>query len=356
MKVSISKKEDVTIQIIGSLTAQDFISGFVDRLHVYMIEDGKNKVPPVISLEHVQWIDADAVPMLLCVGRILRKYYGTSLKLLLPESETVRQFLHVSRFYELSDGSNEDETGIFSFNQMSAFGYDADKKYNPANKVEIFRPYSDYYSLSEDQREAIKYKMQDHYRTFLMGQMFGEIIERKIGVSSEEYDICMDALSEIICNAVLYSMSATYVGVQMLSKNKYSISVCDSGIGFKESLERKDIYALESKKYLNEESIADNRYLEDFFALFTALKYAEETQRTNLWKLVKTICDNNGVIIIHTNRVEVRFDKRINLNSAYDCMNDVIHHYSSDYLKSSMRIFRTRLQGVHIRIVFDEGC
>lgn len=355
MKISIDNGSKLQINISGRVTTGELEGIFVDKINALLSNVLARKKMLILSIREVKWFDADALPMLLMIGRILRDYYNESIELLLPESDNIRQFLDVSHFFyhaSVEDGGKS----IFKFDEDEAYRYDTyGREYNPQNIVECFPGYYDYYELSEDDREDKKYQIQDHYRLFLMNQLFGHVIDCNIGKTTREYDLCMDALSEIICNAVLYSLSTTYVGVQTLNKDSYSICVCDSGIGFTGSLEKKGLSPDASKRFLEDENLAQNEYLEDFFSLFSALKIAEETQRTNLWKLIQVVCSNKGVMFIHTNRVEVRFDESITTEDVYTCMNDIIKHYSSDSFKSSMRLFRTRLKGVHVRILFERN-
>ncbi len=350
MAIQIDGKNMITIS--GKVTAYNLQSSFITQTNKLARKLVASDEIPIISIAKVSWFDAEALPIFLSIGGILRDFFGQIINLILPEADEMKQFLAKTRFYDMAlDSENKGENQIFYFDIHEAYSYEIKTNFNPKNKIEKFAFFKDYYLLPEDQRKKEKYRLQDHYRQYLIGHQFGRIINDKID-GEDKFDDCMDALSEIVCNAVLYSESFSYVGVQVLKSSKYSICVSDTGIGFKESLERKEISPLESVKYVKHESLIENEYLDDFFAFFTALKYSEKQERYNLWKLIHMICENNGTIYIHTNRVEVRFDKNTLISDVYSSMNYIVDHYSSDYDRSAMWIYQTKLRGVRIRIIF----
>ena len=180
---------------------------------------------------------------------------------------------------------------IFEFDQELMGGFNLFvRPYNKQYKVEKFDFIPGFYDFERKKQREVKFTLLDRLERFDIRRVFGGVLEKVLESNSMEYDMCIQAIAETVCNSMLYSETNSYACVQALPKTIY-ISLCDVGIGFQESLKRKgiDIYQEQKKMPFKKMELLKSRVLSDFLAIFVALKYAEETERVNLWKLKKIV-------------------------------------------------------------------
>lgn len=362
-----TESESVTFYFFYGVKADDLLYNFMVQLNSFMIDRSKTffssqgKKDPIqitISLENVTYIEATAEPILLSILCVLKQFYEKTVILILPRSNDVKKFLYTTKFYDNSTYGLNKEC-LFIYNQQDSVSFDDyEKKYNPKNIVVKIPGANDYYEKDKEERKKIKYERQDIYKNFLSRQIFGDVIERVFKYGTDEYYNCIGAISELMCNSELYSLSDSYANFQMENKTKYNMSLSDNGIGFVGSLAKKEINPIESKEHLDEYNRAqietiNSSYLDDFFALFTAFSKSDPTERLNLWNLIIKIVDNNGKFLIHSGRVRIKFDDQLCYNDIYTCMNSIISKYKVPDDNSPLIIYPAKLPGVHIRIVFE---
>ncbi len=348
---------DAQFFLSGTVTPESILEVLMEKINHYTLIHGVDKnTRIIISLEEVTFIQAPSAPILLSFIYLLRHFYYW-VELLLPLKENVRQFLDVSGFYEASlyTDSYGTKRDLFQYDKLLSVSYDVGKHYNPDNRIVRISGVKDYYTLSSDEQKKIKELRQDQYKGFISAQHFQKIIEKIYGKDTRDREDCINAISELICNSELYSLSDSFVNFQMKSKNEYNMCVCDTGIGFEMSLINKKINPNEVKRYLTKENIKifskiDKKYHNEFFAIFTALKGSEETERDNLWSLIKLISTERQKLIIHSGRIQITFDNSLDYTDVKTCMNSTISTFNKR--KSNISLCSARMVGVHIMIFF----
>lgn len=355
-----TEKEDgrTVINLYGKISTYVFYNYFMKELYNYINTNVQRKQPPIISIKNVKWIDSNVLPCLIIMGIILKQYYRSPIRLEMVYRPSLLQYLEVTDFFYWV---GEKRLNIFQFDKELIGGFNIFvKPYNRQYKIERFQSIPGFYEKDEEGRKLIKYSLLEQLERFDVKRIFGEVLSKVIEKDSQEYDRCIQAIAEVVCNSMLYSMSDSYICVQALPEAVH-ISICDMGIGFEESLKRKGM-ELDKNMYIDDSRI--NRIfkytiLNDFFAVFMALKYAEETDRVNLWKLKKIVTSNKGIMKIHSNRVQIIFSytrcARCRRNSVDDCMKCMLENFTTNYRFSPLRIYEAKIEGVHIEIDFKRG-
>lgn len=372
----INENGDIVIEFYGTFKAYDIYGTLMNSVNEYVleelrrqqgVEEAKAKIkPPIISLKEVTWMEAATLPLLLSSCRILRDYFGKPITFIHPKADRVREYLFCSRFNSCALGYRYDgtqEKSILDFDRNEVEKFDS-KGMNPKNIIETIQAETGFYE--KDSEDQYRMKLSSTNRTGrYIKRILSEYLKEPLG-KTEEYDNCLNILTELISNASLYSDSDPFVCVQMKSKKEYYFTICDTGIGFYKSIERKNeklpdekkIDPLDSKKYLRH-NINNTDLLSEFFAFFTAMEKVSDPLRQNLRKLIRLITSNGGDIKIHTDRVLMCFSKKdlfyfLN-DEPYKWMNHLIENSSSDYRESPLCIYRSRLRGVHIEVIFGNG-
>lgn len=356
--INIVKKDyETIIKLKGKVSTFIFYKEFMKAFFIYFQEDESKNIPPALSFEEVSWIDSNVLPCFISIGIILKRFYKQPLKLYLAYNPTLLQYLETAEFF-LWVGPR---LNIFEYDQEYIGGFNLYvKEYNKNFKIEKFNYLPGFYDLNEKEKELTKFSLLDQLERFDVPRIFGSVFALVMSADSREYERCISALAETVCNAQLYSESDAFVCVQALPLGVH-ISLCDIGIGFKESLARKGIILSAEKEYTkyHNSRVLNNNILDDFFSIFIALKYAKETGRVNLWKLKKIITDNKGTMRIHSNRIQVVFSSGrcfgCEKNSIEACMDCMLENFSTDYQKSPLRIYNTKIVGVHIEIDLKRG-
>ena len=331
---------------------------------------------PIISMADVTWIDSAVIPLFLSSCLILKEHYGTPIQFIHPIKDDIRSYLFYSQFNSIVMGYRNniqmDSKKILEFDENEAKLFHSEKKgINKGNWIKALNPDDKYYKLSPAERESRKLEYLSILQRNIKNGPFGDILLDAFGTYNDEFDKCVETLSELICNASLYSTSESFLNIQMKSKSEYYFTVSDSGIGFFNSIILKNktiedetqwINPLESKNSMDSdiaESLANLQYLDEFFAFFTAVQNSNKTQRTNLSKLISQITKIGGTVKIHFDRFLLNFwgiDKFYASNTEpYNWMNYILRHYSYDYAVSPLCIYKSkRFKGVHIEVFFKK--
>ena len=353
----INDRDEIILQ--GRISTFLFYSEVLPSVHEYTLRhNGSSRCAPVISIADVEWIDSNALPCILCLGIMLKKYYRKPSRLHLEYRPDLLQYLDITRFFYYARRA---ELYDFDNDLIGGFG-DTGKEYNERYRLEqVAHENQSYYELDEDGKREIKYRLQDQLEWGDTSRMFGEVLGKIMPPTQSEYNICILALSEMICNAMLYSKSDSYTCVQAFRK-RIQLSICDCGIGFWESLRLtgRDCSQISQAAEVGEQ-IKNSSLTHDFFAFFSALQYSEKSERNNLWALKNLITENKGTIRFHFNKTQIVFTSercsQCGERTAEKCMNCMLLNYTDNLRLSPLRFYRTRLDGVHIEIDFykDEG-
>lgn len=346
--------DGTVINLNGNISTYVFYNFFMKEIYDYTNKSKLTRIPPIISIKNVNWIDSNVLPCLISVGIILKRYYKVPITLEMVYKPSLLQYLDTTEFFYWV---GEKRLNIYQYDTELIGGFNLYvKEYNKQYKIERFQSKPGYYELNDDEKKIVKYSLLEQLERYDVRRIFGEILSRVILMDSQEYDRCIQAISEIVCNSMLYSESDSYVCIQALAKGVH-ISICDIGMGFEKSLHKKGLELDIKNEYYNKnEKILKSDILNDFFAIFTALKYAEVTDRVNLWKLKKIVTDNKGIMRIHSNRIQIVFSCRrcykCKHNNVSECMKCMMDNFSTNYKVSPLRIYDAKIEGVHIEIDF----
>ena len=367
-------EEGLQISLHGNIYSYHIYGAFWNELTNYIAEEkqqNRKPCPPIISMEDVKWMGSSVLPLILSSCKVLKAYYEQPIKFIHPQKDSIRNYLFYSKFNSIANGYRNDvqseDNKILYFDSAVANSFHVDKNgINEGNMLQAFSPDNRYYSLSIEERELLKFSYLRIFEDSINNGAFGRILTESFGGQNSDYDLCVKILSEIMCNAFLYSQSESFVNIQMKSKFEYYFTVCDTGIGFKNSILLKyknidqsyRIDPLEAKGALNT-GITDLKSFDEFFAFFTSLHHSNETERTNLPMLIKMITSVKGTVKVHFDRFLITFWGNDNFYvdnpEPYEWMNHVIKQYSYNYKISPLCIYKSRLfSGVHIEIVFEK--
>lgn len=367
----VNKQGETIISLHGTVRSVHIYDQLMNVLFGYMVEERKKsrKKAPIISLKEVTWIYPSAATLILCCCRVLKDYYGKPIRFIHPLSESVKRYLFYSFFNSIGKGyvdksSRVDENSILlDFDSINAQIFQGED--NSENYMELFRARPDYYTAADP--EDFKFQVEVGCSEYVKHSVFTRILKKKLG-DTDELSNCQEVLTELMCNSIIYSCSDLLVNVQMISASRYHFTLCDTGIGFLESLKRKDgkpieneqdIYnLLEARERLKNRPNND-KSLFDFYAFFTAIKHPGTELRSNLKKLIQIITREKGTIKIHMSHTLLCFygsdDFYYKNEDVYLWMNHIYETASLDYVRSPLRIFSNSLKGVHIEVLFEDG-
>ena len=229
---------------------------------------------------------------------------------------------------------------------IGGFGEFIQKEYRKEHCLHVYKPNLSYYKYNDDDRDIIRTSLYQQLVTDVVPNDYGEVLSDRRLLDELEKKECIEILSEVIANSILYSRSFTYAFLQT-DKFRTSIGVSDSGIGFQKSLDL--------KKYNTQcfESLKLPEIYNDFLGIMKALKYSQDKERKNLWRLKKIITNKGGVLRIHNRTTQVVFsgDKcgKCSKQCVEDCFNCMLDS-SKNSKYPNLKIFEAGLSGVHIEI------
>lgn len=346
------------IRLSDKLSSFQIYDSVLKQLSGYYSTEGRNK-SPIISLIDVCYINANAMPLLMCILNIIYRYHREeAVKIQCNYQPKLFYFLYHSNFFFYA----KDRLKFIEIDDDFIGGFDeyVDHKYRQQHKLHVYQPIKNYYDLSPNEQIEKRGEIYEFLAYHLVPRDYGQVLS-DIGKLGDKYvRECIMLISEIIANAQVYSKSLCY---SYLQTNKYStiISVADVGIGLSQSLNRKrmnNIYKGDKFEfYKDKKEIIKyeyrNLFLEDYLDIMEALYYSECQDRINLWYLKNMIVRNQGILRIHTNTTQVIFTSARCKNctkGSLECMECLLKESKIRSAYSPVKIFDTKLAGVHIEI------
>jgi hypothetical protein len=348
-------------------------------------------------------IDATTLPLLLCIAEHLKKYHKNPLKLNLFDNiatKSVLEFLYKGDFFNIV-GINDNPNfprgrNLFDFDSGYLGGFEG-KTYRTEHKL---RAYSSndllWWTKETTYKQCLdSFGNDEDKRDFLIGEYsyqarrhFRELLFETKNIS-ENTNLFIDILSELIANGIMHSESDVYA---MMFKNRFGtkFSIADNGIGLQLSLEKKeDVKENYYKKndllnMLN--SIEIPVYLPDeikknLLIIFETLYYSLIKKRVGLFDLTANVVSANGYFRLHTDRVQLIISKRMRndieklqelrhkIRDAYykddfklqelskqakevfkQFYKNTLNKYNEDVKYSAVRFFSVKFKGVHIEV------
>lgn len=362
-----------TVEFSGNVTSFDVYNTILPNVLNYLRSNPQKDKPVTFSFEKLEYLDAKALPNIICIGLILKKYYGTPINLRLKYNPTLLCFLDNGRFFYIVGESGLD---IFKYDKdyIGGFNLYIEKEYRKCHKISVFKPESNFYSQNKDDQDRIKRITFTELSEYIVPSVFGEVLQDisniqklvKIKLNEKiefwEYNRAVIAsISEVLCNAILYSESSSFVYLQTTTYATH-IAISDIGIGFFESMKRKKQKFMLRADYINKTKYKldiNNKGFDDFFAMFECLKYSMLSGRVNLWTLIYLVVNNNGTFRIQNNHTQLVFTaarcsgcEKFEIEKCIDCM---LSGFKVQKDISSLRFFEAGLSGVHIEIDFPKG-
>ncbi|MFT0467777.1 hypothetical protein [Bacteroides thetaiotaomicron] len=350
-------------------------------------------------------IDPIVIPLLLSIGKQLKDFHGQSLNLHLFNNRgtiALLEFLFKCDFFYIA-GDNINPTfpfgkKIFSFNRSYLGGFQG-QNFRKEHKLRSYALTDealigniDSFESDEAQRdyliEHFTYKVRDHFSDLLFDNEY----------TYNLHNLFIDILSELIANGVMHSGSNVFA-LMFVDRFKTKFSISDNGIGFKESLAKKEnTYFYQYGKLTNRINTCDfnsqipEKIKADLYAIFEALYYSMLKDRSGLFDLMcnvvlkckgyfrlhtenaQVIISNrmeselaqlydirNTILMLHRNYEHNKIDKKeyINLIIEYsdkslqsfiDFFANLLRKFNKDIIYSSIRINRVVFRGVHIEV------
>ena len=350
-------------------------------------------------------IDPIVIPLLLSIGKQLKDFHQLPLNLYLFNNRgtiTLLEFLFKCDFFYVA-GDNINPTfpfgkNIFAFNKSYLGGFQG-RTFRKEHKLrsyaltdEPLRSNIVFFHSDESQRdyliEHFTYKVRDHFSDLLFDNEY----------TYSFHNLFIDILAELIANGVMHSGSEVFA-LMFVDRFKTKFSISDNGIGFKESLSKKettDFY--QYGKLTNNINIHNtiqqipNKIKIDLYSIFEALYYSMLKNRNGLFDLMcNVVLKCKGYFRLHTENVQVIISNRMELeltqlynirneililhrnfehnklniinytklraeysNTAMDVFAkfyaDLLRKFNNDVIYSSIRINRVVFRGVHIEV------
>ncbi|AIF53525.1 hypothetical protein [Pelosinus sp. UFO1] len=346
-----------TIFFESKITSYNFYNKFLQELSSFYKTNG-GRIAPNLSLEKVEWMDTLVIPNILSLGLYLSKFHHSQIPLQISWNPRILFFLNEIGFFKIV----QSKFSVYEIDERFLGGFPVDKQYRDKHKLQYYLPLADYYNKKLEDQEFYRNELFEKMRFGKVLNDYKDVIEDQGSLDSQEVKKTLDVLTELICNSILYSGTECFAFMQT---NKYGskISLSDYGIGFRKSLERKNIKlkVLEANyKIYSQKTGID---LEDFLVIMDVLSYSKSKERENLWELKNIITKNNGILRIHYQSAQVIFTHNKCKNCEEDikkCLDCLLETADRDPQYSSARFFKTKFPGVHVEVEFTRqegyGC
>lgn len=348
-------------------------------------------------------IEPITIPLLLSLIEQLSKFYKKPIDLLLNNNNATKKvlnFLFKSDFFYVS-GNNVNPSFPYGRNLLKFdekfLGDFIKKDPRPEHKVRC-------YSLNDDNlfAELENFKDEDSKRDFLISEYiyivrnhFQQLLFDNENTINNA-DLYIEILSELITNGVLHSKSNTFA-LMFVNKFATKFSISDNGIGFTESLKRKQADFLYTPLELKSEidkihSLRINeKILQNFNYIIETLYFSSLKNRKGLFDLMlSVVLDSNGYFRLHSENSQIIISNRmandlmilhslrtklfqrhrdILINGEHEKLKEemisikneiknnfiklysnICNKYKEDYRYSSLRFFNVKFRGVHIEV------
>ena len=163
---------------------------------------------------------------------------------------------------------------------------------------------------------------------FTLRNHFEEVL--KDTIPDEYIDESIESIAEPISNGILHSESITWA-ISQTTPGEYSkttLSICDIGIGFEESLRKKEI----EPKIVNraKKNGLYKKSLNDFYFIMEAIFFSMVKNRRGLIDFIFNVA-SNGTVRIHYQSTQIIFTPRIILKSTdlYKCRQEVFNEFDN---------------------------
>lgn len=350
-------------------------------------------------------IDPIAIPLLLSISSQLKNFHKDKIDLILYNTRgtsDVLEFLFLSDFFYLS-GSNTNPQfpigqNLYNFNEAILGGFKG-SRIKPQHKVraysindklieEITKTYDNDEKLRDALVEFYVYEVKEHFSQLLY--------ENEL--TSNQHNLFINILSELITNGVVHSKSATYA-LMFVDRYKSKFSISDNGIGFSESLKNKDISPYYKPESLTNRLIENSHFnnindkiVLNLISIFEALFFSFMKNRRGLFDLmINVVLNTKGYFRLHSENSQIIISNRMKneliplyqlRENIYKCHNEyelkvidettyknkidllfeqsldvflkfyqsVQIKFNSDIKFSSIRFFPVKFRGVHIEV------
>lgn len=263
----------------------------------------EKETAPVIDLTKVTYIEPQAVPLLISIGDYFSRLYRSALDINMEEMTTLQNFLinigfhrytKEQNFYNIPDNyiqnwlySNRDIHKIIWMKRA--------EEYPDVAKIEDMEVRRTYLS------DNIQKNIEEQCRSILLDT-------HKLPENLIKFTI--EGLAEILTNASIYSKNSSYA---YLASDKYGTkgSVCDCGVGLKESFEKQ---GKECKWVKKNEDIIQNPELENYYIIMEIMNYSfdkhKKGERCNLWTVQNDLTTYGGTFKIHYSNIQIIFSSK----------------------------------------------
>lgn len=354
------------------------------------------------------WINPITLPLLLSLFEQLSKFYGAPLPLYLYNNiatEKILRFLYQSDFFYIV-GNNQNPTfprgrNILKFDERY-LGNFRNKRQRKQHKVASFS-LNDYglkaecdLLISEDQKRDL---LISRYSYITKDLFYELLIDNPNTIENTDYYI--EILSELITNGVLHSKSETYA-LMFVDGFNTIFSISDNGIGFKESLYKKqESYLYKPGELVNKltesEHLRTNiKSIDNLRFIIEALYFSSLKERYGLFDLMlSVVLKSGGRFRLHYENAQIIVSKRLNkdLTELSDLRKQIfdLHKqakesglskktkpkililkeeiktkflkfyanlcgkYNTDFKYSSLRFYNIRFNGVHIEVEIPQN-
>ncbi len=291
------------------------------KIQFILTEEGERSL-----FESTYRIDPITIPLLLSISYQLKNFHNCPIDLILHNTRgttDVLEFLYLSDFFFIS-GNNVDSNfpkgiEIFNFNNK-LLGAFKGKQIRPLHKVReysihdenVIEIIEEYPNDEEKQRDSLvqlyTYVVQEHFSKLLFDNE----------LTSNQHNLYINILSELITNGVIHSRSSTFA-LMFVDRFKSKFSISDNGIGFNESLKNKKatIYYEPNKlsiqliKLNNLTNINENIVF-NLISIFEALYFSFLKNRRGIFDLMTNVVLNSkGYFRLHSENSQIIISNRM---------------------------------------------
>lgn len=342
------------IRFSSNITSSYIYSYIVPEIRKFYILKGKNKdIDLIWSFEDARYITANALPLLLSLGQILRDTRNKPTYISMKYIPELLFFLYTARFFSIAKNSD-----IFSYNEdlIGGFGQSIGRKYRQEHLTHVFKPDPIYPNLPKEEKEQYRHIVVENVTRYLLFSGFNQIVNDLESFSDET--LVSSCYGEIVANAILYSESVSYLFAQTNTFGT-NVSISDAGVGLA-SLDNKKKDNIDESLYMSIRDKYRGKGINDtFLGILDMMEYSKHAMTRkieladhsrNLWTIWKSIMHIKGSMWIHTNNVRIKFDGRYcnsqcRMESFSECVDCLFTKQGFRYIE-----YPASLKGIHIEI------
>lgn len=337
-------KKYYLINIDDYFSSFQFYNCFLPQLHKYFSNfDNSKKI--LINLAAINKLSPLVIPNLLNTGIILKEFFNEPVDIHIPWNQKLLAYLRDVNFFVINS-----QYKIFNIDERYTGDIPSDRSVSDICGTLLIP--------SNMTKDSIYNCYLSKYQAPLVDQLKCENTVNNI----------LFIMAELSHNGSKHSGGSCFVSFQLNRQNKFEFSVSDCGIGYKESLSKKEdqLKFKSIKTPCNISSI--NRNIDHFISILEAIFFRKNhrEQIYGVYSIFNDVLPRNGVLRVHTYNTQVIFTKHnfsrfIDQNPTHKMIENIINDFINSDKKSAqtkykpLRIMPPKFRGVHIEIEIPLG-